>query len=113
MGRAVGLPSLGFAYDAGSLTQGWCARLNLLHSLLVCCVLLPCTGSTQQHWPFPTSHIELGYAYILTHPGVPCLFIGERCDARPDRWAGPAQGCRVVGRTLDLGSCVASAQGSL
>eukprot|EP00198_Chlamydomonas_reinhardtii_P004866 XP_001694202.1 alpha-amylase [Chlamydomonas reinhardtii] len=32
------------------------------------------TGSTQQHWPFPSSHVSLGYAYILTHPGVPCVF---------------------------------------
>lgn len=31
------------------------------------------TGGIQAHWPFPTSHLELGYAYILTHPGVPCI----------------------------------------
>ena len=27
-----------------------------------------------QHWPFPSKHVMLGYAYILTHPGIPCLF---------------------------------------
>lgn len=32
------------------------------------------TGSSQQHWPFPADRLGLGYAYILTHPGVPCLF---------------------------------------
>jgi alpha-amylase len=32
------------------------------------------TGSTQQHWPFPKEHIIEGYAYILTHPGIPCIF---------------------------------------
>lgn len=32
-----------------------------------------CAGSTQQHWPFPTDKVMAGYAYILTHPGVPCL----------------------------------------
>jgi len=32
------------------------------------------TGSSQNHWPFPSSHVGLGYAYILTHPGIPCLF---------------------------------------
>eukprot|EP00878_Enallax_costatus_P026999 GHUV01029017.1.p1 GENE.GHUV01029017.1~~GHUV01029017.1.p1 ORF type:complete len:503 (+),score=134.49 GHUV01029017.1:122-1630(+) len=32
------------------------------------------TGSSQQHWPFPADRLALGYAYILTHPGVPCLF---------------------------------------
>lgn len=32
------------------------------------------TGSTQGHWPFPSDKVLLGYAYILTHPGIPCLF---------------------------------------
>ena len=30
-------------------------------------------GSTQQHWPFPKGKEETGYAYILTHPGIPCV----------------------------------------
>eukprot|EP00798_Chlamydomonas_sp_ICE-L_P005879 gene5879-30736_t len=32
------------------------------------------TGSTLQHWPFPTSHLPEGYAYLLTHPGTPTVF---------------------------------------
>jgi len=32
------------------------------------------TGSTQAHWPFPANRIMWGYAYILTHPGTPCVF---------------------------------------
>ena len=32
------------------------------------------TGSTQAHWPFPSSRVMWGYAYILTHPGTPCVF---------------------------------------
>ncbi len=32
------------------------------------------TGSQQSHWPFPDKHIMQGYAYILTHPGIPCIF---------------------------------------
>ncbi len=32
------------------------------------------TGSKQQHWPFPSDRVMIGYAYILTHPGVPCVF---------------------------------------
>ncbi|EAY93980.1 hypothetical protein OsI_15756 [Oryza sativa Indica Group] len=32
------------------------------------------TGSTQGHWPFPSDHIMEGYAYILTHPGIPTVF---------------------------------------
>ncbi len=31
-------------------------------------------GSTQQHWPFPSSHVDLGYAYLFTHPGNPTIF---------------------------------------
>lgn len=25
-------------------------------------------------WPFPSDKVAAGYAYILTHPGVPCLY---------------------------------------
>lgn len=32
------------------------------------------TGSTQAHWPFPADKVLLGYAYILTHPGIPTIF---------------------------------------
>jgi alpha-amylase len=32
------------------------------------------TGSQQSHWPFPGEKVMQGYAYILTHPGVPCVF---------------------------------------
>jgi len=32
------------------------------------------TGGTQNHWPFPQEHLMQGYAYILTHPGIPCVF---------------------------------------
>ena len=31
------------------------------------------TGSTQKLWPFPSYKVMQGYAYILTHPGVPCI----------------------------------------
>jgi len=31
------------------------------------------TGSSQAHWPFPGDHVLKGYAYILTHPGSPCV----------------------------------------
>lgn len=32
------------------------------------------TGSSQGHWPFPSGRVPAGYAYTLTHPGVPCVF---------------------------------------
>ena len=28
----------------------------------------------QKEWPFPSDKIEQGYAYILTHPGTPCVY---------------------------------------
>ncbi|GAB4838376.1 hypothetical protein Ancab_027910 [Ancistrocladus abbreviatus] len=34
------------------------------------------TGSTQRGWPFPSDKVMQGYAYILTHPGIPSIF----CD---------------------------------
>ncbi|KAI7843850.1 hypothetical protein COHA_002401 [Chlorella ohadii] len=40
------------------------------------------TGSTQQHWPFPRGHLGLGYAYILTHPGIPCLLHEHLSDGQ-------------------------------
>ncbi|XP_050943744.1 probable alpha-amylase 2 isoform X2 [Cucumis melo] len=38
------------------------------------------TGSTQAHWPFPANHIMEGYAYILTHPGIPTVFYDHFYD---------------------------------
>ena len=31
-------------------------------------------GSAQNMWPFPGDRVMEGYAYILTHPGVPCVY---------------------------------------
>lgn len=28
----------------------------------------------QNHWPFPPDRVLEGYAYILTHPGIPCIY---------------------------------------
>eukprot|EP00928_Gymnodinium_smaydae_P050054 TRINITY_DN3366_c0_g6_i1.p1 TRINITY_DN3366_c0_g6~~TRINITY_DN3366_c0_g6_i1.p1 ORF type:complete len:1786 (+),score=300.32 TRINITY_DN3366_c0_g6_i1:41-5359(+) len=38
------------------------------------------TGSTQAHWPFPNDKVLVGYAYILTHPGIPSIFWDHLCD---------------------------------
>ncbi|XP_066351798.1 alpha-amylase isozyme 3D [Miscanthus floridulus] len=38
------------------------------------------TGSTQKLWPFPSDKVMQGYAYILTHPGVPCIFYDHVFD---------------------------------
>jgi len=42
------------------------------------------TGSTLNHWPFPSEHIQEGYAYLLTHPGTPTIFF--------DHWSDPELG---------------------
>nr|GMD03787.1 probable alpha-amylase 2 [Ipomoea batatas] len=34
----------------------------------------------QAHWPFPSSHVMEGYAYILTHPGTPAVFYDHFYD---------------------------------
>jgi len=31
-------------------------------------------GTGQNNWPFPGDKVMEGYAYILTHPGVPCVY---------------------------------------
>ena len=38
------------------------------------------TGSTLGHWPFPAGKTAEGYAYILTHPGTPCVFYDHLFD---------------------------------
>ena len=42
------------------------------------------TGSTLNHWPFPWDEVCQGYAYILTHPGTPCVFYDHH-------WSGTNQ----------------------
>jgi len=34
----------------------------------------PSPGGGQSHWPFPGSETMQGYAYILTHPGIPTVY---------------------------------------
>ncbi|PSR99768.1 Alpha-amylase [Actinidia chinensis var. chinensis] len=38
------------------------------------------TGSTQKIWPFPSDKVMQGYAYILTHPGIPSVFYDHFFD---------------------------------
>lgn len=40
------------------------------------------TGSTQGHWRFPKKRVEAGHAYIMTHPGTPCVFWDHWKDAK-------------------------------
>lgn len=34
----------------------------------------PSPNGGQNHWPFPKEKIMEGYCYILTHPGIPCVY---------------------------------------
>ncbi|KAF6262946.1 glycoside hydrolase superfamily [Scenedesmus sp. NREL 46B-D3] len=38
------------------------------------------TGSTQRHWEFPRDRVAQGYAYILSHPGMPCIAFDHYFD---------------------------------
>ena len=58
-------------YVKGSLDKDDCVPSLLLSGFLVLCV--QDTDSTQQHWPFPHGKWETGYAYIMTHPGMPTV----------------------------------------
>jgi len=42
------------------------------------------TGSTQAMWPFPADKVMQGYAYILTHPGNPCIVSREPTGVATD-----------------------------
>lgn len=46
------------------------------------------TGSAQQHWPCPPHCLQAAHAYVLTHPGIPCLFAEHLFDGAFH--AGPA-----------------------
>ncbi|KAH0683990.1 hypothetical protein KY285_021475 [Solanum tuberosum] len=52
------------------------------------------TGSTQHIWPFPSDKVMQGYAYILTHPGVPSVFYDHFFD-----W-GLKDGITTLGRGM-------------
>jgi hypothetical protein len=60
-----------------------------------------------QHWPFPSEHVMLGYAYILTHPGVPCIlwehYFDWKLNEQIDELVGAAGclrgGCAAAGRS--------------
>ena len=51
------------------------ATVSTVHCLKASTLLLCMqdTDSTQQHWPFPHGKWETGYAYIMTHPGMPTV----------------------------------------
>ena len=50
------------------------------------------TGSTLNHWPFPHNHLHAGHAYLLTHPGTPCVFY--------DHWAATSGNGAGVGDSV-------------
>ncbi|KAH9294391.1 hypothetical protein KI387_040404 [Taxus chinensis] len=72
------------------------------------------TGSTQKLWPFPSDKLLQGYAYILTHPGIPTIFYDHFQDAnlkaaiqnltaiRKRNNIRANSGCRIIAAETDL-----------
>ncbi len=44
----------------------------------------PSPDGGQNHWPFPSEKVETGYAYLLTHPGTPCVYWPHLFDWGPE-----------------------------
>lgn len=80
-------------------------------------------GSGQNHWPFPSQEIMQGYAYILTHPGVPCVYwphyfdwgVGDQISSlmRLRRTAGIGEGSTVAIQAAEQGRYAAIVDGRL
>jgi hypothetical protein len=68
------------------------------------------TGSTLNHWPYPWNHLHEGYAYIITHPGTPCVFWDHLYQVRPrGQPAGTGgTGSKQLAAVLRTGSPVAT-----
>lgn len=72
------------------------------------------TASTQNHWPFPSKLLWSGYAYILTHPGTPCVFYdhlfadGGRSRKLSDCLQSKLGCMGTAGRLTVLGSGIAA-----
>ncbi|KAL6750310.1 glycoside hydrolase superfamily [Haematococcus lacustris] len=80
---AFDFPTKGIVQEAAKKTQYWRLKdsqgrapglIGFWPSRAVTFVDNHDTGSSQQHWPFPRDLVALGYAYCLTHPGMPCIF---------------------------------------
>lgn len=54
------------------------------------------TGCPQNHWPFPADRQALGYAYILTHPGIPCIFGPHFWDRDNAEWGADNLGDAIA-----------------
>jgi len=83
------------------------------------------TGSSQAHWPCRADCVPAAYAYVLTHPGIPCLFSEHALDPPPEspvrraiealvaarRAAGVGAGSALAIREAKQGLYVADVQG--
>ncbi len=62
------------------------------------------TGSTQNHWPFPTDHVMEGYAYILTHPATPCVFFDHFYDWNEGALHDPIKELILIRKENNIGN---------
>ncbi|XP_020691788.1 alpha-amylase isozyme 3D [Dendrobium catenatum] len=72
------------------------------------------TGSTQKLWPFPSDKVMQGYAYIVTHPGIPSIFydhiflwglkdeISKLAAIRTRNGINPSSNLRIIAHDSDL-----------
>ncbi|KAI0499074.1 hypothetical protein KFK09_019975 [Dendrobium nobile] len=72
------------------------------------------TGSTQKIWPFPSDKVMQGYAYIVTHPGIPSIFydhiflwglkdeISKLAAIRTRNGINPSSNLRIIAHDSDL-----------
>ncbi|KAI3922230.1 hypothetical protein MKX01_005919 [Papaver californicum] len=72
------------------------------------------TGSTQKQNPFPSDKVIQGYAYILTHPGIPSIFYDHFYDwgikeeitklaaVRSRNGIRPSSSVRIIAADADL-----------
>ncbi len=62
------------------------------------------TGSTQAHWPFPSTHVMEGYAYILTHPPTPCVMYDHFYDWNEGAMHDPIKELILIRKANGIGN---------
>lgn len=73
------------------------------------------SGSVQgRAWPFPSDKVEAGYAYLLTHPGIPCIYWPHFFDwGLKDKLTALIKIRRAAGLTASSSVSIARAENGL
>ena len=89
---AIAAPAGCWSAPSAASQASWARRCSPIHLPAAADRLLQ--GSSQGHWRFPGHAVEQGYAYILTHPGTPCVFWDHLSDQRLRDTVGRLVACR-------------------